>query len=139
MSDQDVAVGNEVAAVEGTRTAIEKFDELYHQVQLAKREMEERVAELMTPIAGLVYEVEHGPLAATVAALEAEMAKLRPAMEAEVIAAGKTVKAEHVQIVYTPPGYKWDTKMLDGMVAFVPQIAAARSDKPASVSVKGAK
>ena len=125
--------------VEDTRTAVEKFDELYHQAQLVKKEIEDQVSELMTPIAGLVYQAEHGPLADLVKSLEEKMASLRPAMEAEVVAAARTVKAEHVQLVYTPPGYKWDTKMLDGMVAFVPQIAAARSDKPASVSVKGAK
>lgn len=132
MSDQQLVV-------EDTRTAVEKFDALYCEIQLVKAEINRQVGEIMAEVAGLVYEVEHGPLSATVAALEDELAKLRPAMEAEVIAAGKTVKAEHVQIVYTPPGYKWDTRMLDGMVAFVPQIAAARSEKPASVSVKGAK
>lgn len=132
MSDQQLAI-------EDTRTAIERFDAKYHEINLVKAEINRQVGEIMAGVAGLVYEVEHGPLAATVAALEDELAKLRPAMEAEVIAAAKTVKAEHVQLVYTPPGCKWDTKMLDGMVAFVPQIAAARSDKPASVSVKGAK
>lgn len=132
MSDQQLVV-------EDTRTAVEKFDAKYYEINLLKAEINRQVGEIMAEVAGLVYEVEHGPLSATVAALEDELAKLRPAMEAEVIAAGKTVKAEHVQIVYTPPGYKWDTRMLDGMVAFVPQIAAARSEKPASVSVKGAK
>ena len=124
---------------EGARTAVERFDELYHQAQLAKKEVEDQVSELVTPIAGLVYQVRHGPLADLVESLEEEMAKLRPAMEAEVIAMGETVKAEHVHLVYVSPGYKWDTRMLDGMVAFVPQLTTARSDKPASVSVKGAK
>ena len=138
MSDT-MDIFDEATEVVDARTAVEKFDAKYYEFNLLKAEINRQVGEIMAEVAGLVYEVEHGPLAATVAALEDELAKLRPAMEAEVVAAGKTVKAEHVQLVYTPPGYKWDTKMLDGMVAFVPQIAAARSDKPASVSVKGAK
>ena len=134
-----IDISDEATEVVDTRTAVEKFDAKYYEINLLKAEINRQVGEIMAEVAGLVYEVEHGPLSAAVAALEDELAKMRPAMEAEVIATGKTVKAEHVQLVYTPPGYKWDTKMLDGMVAFVPQIAAARSDKPASVSVKGAK
>lgn len=132
MSDQQLAV-------EDTRTAVEKFDAKYYEINLAKAEIARQVGEITAEVAGLVYEVEHGPLAKAVEALEGELAKLRPSMEAEVIAAARTIKAEHVQLVYTPPGYKWDTKMLDGMAALVPQIVAARSEKPASVSVKGIK
>lgn len=129
MSDT-MDIFNEATEVVNTRTAVEKFDAKYYEINLLKAEINRQVGEIMAEVAGLVHEVENGPLAEDVKALKDELAKLRPAMEAEVIATGKTVKAEHVQLVYTPPGYKWDTK--NCWMAW--QRSSRRSPRPAATS-----
>jgi hypothetical protein len=67
------------------------------------------------------YEEEVGPV------LEQE-ADLIAKIKARVVEAGKTVKGESLMAVYCKPRITWEAAKLEGMMALVPGLAAARKE-----------
>lgn len=53
-----------------------------------------------------------------------------------VIEHGASVKGEFLHAVYSKPRVSWDTKILDGMIALIPQIAEAKKFGSPSVSIR---
>lgn len=53
-----------------------------------------------------------------------------------VLEAGETVKGGALQAVYTKGRVSWDGKKLDGMMALVPGLSAARKEGEPSVSIR---
>src|SRR5574343_398276 len=96
---------------------------------------EERRAEILKPV-----QQELDALEAEVAPLLAAAAENIAALEAQikraVIAAGETVQGAFFQAVYSKPRVSWDSKKLDGMMAIIPGLEAARSVGEPSVSIR---
>ena len=59
-------------------------------------------------------------------ALSGGIDSLTAEIKAEVIAAGTTVKSEHLQAVYAKGRVSWDNKALDGYAVAHPEIGAFR-------------
>ena len=64
-----------------------------------------------------------------IAALEAEV-------RADVLAGGETCKGSHLMAVWSKGRVSCDTKKLDGMMALIPALKAARKEGEPSVSIR---
>ncbi len=74
---------------------------------------------------------------AKTAKLREEMAGLEGQIKAEIANLGETVKAAGYMAVYNAPRVSWDTKMLEGMRALLPQLDKARKvAKKGSCSIR---
>lgn len=69
-------------------------------------------------------------------AVAANIAGLTDEIKAEVIAAGESVKGNHLQAVYTKGRVSWDTKALDGYATAHPEIASFRKVGEPTVSIR---
>jgi len=72
-------------------------------------------------------------------AAEAEAAALEAEIKAEVIQVGATVKSAHLQAVWNKGRVTWDGAKLDGMLALIPALAAARKEGEPTVTIRIAK
>jgi len=71
-------------------------------------------------------------------AVDENIDALTAEIKADVLANGATVKGAHLSAVYSKGRVSWDTKMLDGMIALVPQLATARKEGDPSISIRKA-
>jgi hypothetical protein len=118
---------------------IEKLNQLaefYAQrdaLMLAKQAEVEKIytPEIRQAVADIEVEFAQKAEAVTanIAALEAEV-------KDAVLAAGKSVKGEYLQAVWSKPRVSWDTKTLDGLMIAIPQLAQARKEGAPSVSIR---
>lgn len=69
-------------------------------------------------------------------AAEEAAASLEAEIRAEVVAGGVTVKGSHLMAVWNKGRVSWDGKKLDGMLAIIPQLAAARKEGDPTVSIR---
>jgi len=60
-------------------------------------------------------------------------------IKTQVLELGQSVKGRRWQFVYSKPRVTWDVKKLDGMMIIVPELAQARKEGEASVSVREVK
>ena len=67
---------------------------------------------------------------------DAMIASMTDKVKAAVLAEGDTVKCSHLMAVYNKPRVTWDSKKLDGMMALVPGLAAARKEGEPTVSIR---
>lgn len=67
---------------------------------------------------------------------QGKMDELTAEIKAAVIEHGASVKGSHFHAVYAKGRISWDSKMLDGMIALVPQLATARKEGDPSVSLR---
>lgn len=61
---------------------------------------------------------------------------LTTAVKSEVLKGGATCKGSHLMAVWVKGRISWDSKKLDGMMALVPGLAAARSEGEPSVTIR---
>lgn len=64
--------------------------------------------------------------------------KLEAQAKEAVLAEGKTVKGGALQAVYSAGRVTWNSDMLDGMIALVPDIAKARKEGKPSITIRKA-
>lgn len=69
-------------------------------------------------------------------AAEEAAANLEAEIRAEVVVGGVTVKGSHLMAVWNKGRVSWDGKKLDGMLAIIPQLAAARKEGEPTVSIR---
>lgn len=69
-------------------------------------------------------------------AVTANIEALTSAVKAEVLKDGATCKGSHLMAVWVKGRISWDSKKLDGMMALVPGLAAARSEGEPSVTIR---
>ncbi len=69
-------------------------------------------------------------------AVNKQIAELEAIAKQAVLEAGETVKGGALQAVYSKGRVSWDGKKLDGMMALVPGLAAARKEGDPSVSIR---
>lgn len=69
-------------------------------------------------------------------ALKGGIDSLTAEIKAEVASAGATVKADHLQAVYSKGRVSWDTKALDGYAAGHPEVLPFRKEGDPSVSIR---
>lgn len=70
------------------------------------------------------------------AAVTENIEALTTAVKAEVLKGGATCKGAHLMAVWVKGRVSWDGKKLDGMMALVPGLAAARSEGEPSVTIR---
>ena len=78
-------------------------------------------------------DAEYGPM---IEAAEKNAAELEEQIKAAVIAEGASVKSTWLHAVYTKGRVTWDGKKLDGMMALLPGLEAARKVGEPSVSIR---
>ena len=61
---------------------------------------------------------------------------LKADIEADVIQKGESVKGARFTAVYVKGRVTWDTKMLDGMMSLIPQLADARKQGEPSAQIR---
>jgi hypothetical protein len=66
--------------------------------------------------------------------LQSEMDALKAEISQDVVSVGETVRSAGFAVIYTAGRTSWDSKKLEGMMAFIPQIAEARKIGDPSVS-----
>lgn len=71
--------------------------------------------------------------------VDANIANLTDEVKAAVVANGASVKGTYLHAVWTKGRVSWDGKQLDGMMALIPGLAAARSEGSPSVSIRNLK
>lgn len=119
---------------------IEKLNligDLQDEIELAILRKAEKLAALEKQIPAEILDAmrrAENDAAETLERCEREAAELRAEVKAEVLAAGKSVKGAHIEARFVKGRVSWDGKALDAMIAFVPQIATARSEGQSSVS-----
>jgi phage host-nuclease inhibitor protein Gam len=64
------------------------------------------------------------------------IAKLEKAIKEAAREHGKTVKGKHFSAVYVKGRVSWNTDMLDGMIALVPQLEKARKEGEPSITIR---
>jgi hypothetical protein len=69
-------------------------------------------------------------------ALQAEIDKLTAEIKDDVLRLGGTVKGEYMMAVYNKPRVSWDTKALDAMASFIPNINEAKKVGEPSVTIR---
>lgn len=69
-------------------------------------------------------------------AIEEKIAELEEHVKAAVIEAGQTVKAGALMAVFMKGRVSWDNKKLEGMMAFIPDLAKARSESKPTVQIR---
>lgn len=119
-------------------SALTEYEEVSHRFELIKADLETERQKIMAPVASelVALEAEYEP---TLKAAEAKLAKLREEVNAEVVAAGHTLKGETLQACYVKGRVSWDTKALDGYSAAHPEIAQFKTVGAPSVSIRAIK
>lgn len=64
------------------------------------------------------------------------IADLTTKIKDAVVVCGETVKGSHLMAVYSKGRITWDGKKLDGMMALVPGLAAARKEGEPTVAIR---
>ena len=90
---------------------------------------------LMATVNGQLADLE-AEYAPKVQALSDNYAKVEAEVRAEVLAGGATVKGSHLMAVWSKGRVTWDTKILDGLMIAVPQLALARKEGDPSVLLR---
>ena len=113
----------------------------------------DRLAEIQAhqTVLGMDYDEKRRSIQATIQseldALDAEYQPLKnnlseqsSALEAEIkqetLVTGATIHGAHMMAVWAKGRVSWDSKQLEGMIAIIPQIAAARKEGEPSVSLR---
>ncbi len=69
-------------------------------------------------------------------AAEEQAAALEAEIKADILAHGATVKGAAMMAVWNKGRVSWDAKLLEGMMALIPQIAQARSEGQPTVTIR---
>jgi len=87
-------------------------------------EVKARMAEIKTEFGGKAE------------AVAANIATLKDEISAEVLASAATIKGAYYMAVWNKGRTSWDSKKLDGMMSFIPQIKDAQKTGEPSVSFR---
>ena len=113
--------------------ALAEYQSQRDYLELKKQEL---IDSVLTPeIRARLDEIE-AEFAPQFEAVDANTTALEAEIKADVIQAGATVKAAHLQAVFTKGRVSWDTKALDGYAAAHPEIAPFRKEGAPSVSIR---
>jgi len=117
---------------------LNQYAEIKSQIDLLHLDLDVRRAEIMETVMPQLQalEAEAEPM---LAAASEKMTVLENEIKAAVITAGASVKGTHFQAVYTKGRVAWDSKKLDGMMALIPGLEAARSVGAPTVSIRANK
>lgn len=117
------------------KTLLDQYAEYKAQADALRLAAEERRAEILKPVQPELdaLDAEITPL---LAAAAENIATLEAQIKPAVIAAGATVKGDYFMAVYAKGRVSWDGKKLDGMMAIIPGLEAARSVGEPSVSIR---
>ena len=115
MQEDQKKIGDAKAQIDADLQA--KVADVYRQVEIRKQEIS---AEFSDKAAGVLDNI----------------AKLTADIKNAVKEVGKTVKGKFYQAVYVKGRVSWNTDMLDGMIAVIPQLAKARKEGEPSVTLR---
>ena len=71
--------------------------------------------------------------------LEEGIATMKKAIGAKVLAHGSPVKGSALQAIINKGRITWDSKQLEGMMALIPGLSAARKEGEPTVTIRGIK
>lgn len=115
---------------------INQLDEFMCQRDMIAVHKQEAIDKILTPeIKAQLADVE-AEFSGQLSAVDENIASLTADIKADVLAGGATVKGERLSAVWSKGRVSWDTKMLDGMIALVPQLSKARKEGEPSVSIR---
>lgn len=106
--------------------ALESLSELKALQSTINMEYENKRAQLLTPEirqAQADLEAEFSP---KMSKLSENISVLEAAIKQQVIDIGRSVKGRHLRAEFVRPRITWDSKMLEGVAAVIPQVAQAR-------------
>lgn len=70
------------------------------------------------------------------AAVDENISTLEEQIKTDTVQGGQSVKGAYLQAVYSKGRVSWDSKMLDGMIALVPQLEKARKVGEPSITIR---
>jgi hypothetical protein len=106
----------------------EKRAEIFEQARRETQDVFDAVAKRKAEIE-MEFLGKAGAVDDNIKALEAEI-------KADAKSCGKTVKGKYFMAVYVKGRVTWNTDMLDGMIALVPQLEKARKEGEPSVTLR---
>lgn len=129
-----------------TEQKLDQISEFDAQRVLLNQDYANKVAEIMLPVQAQIdalmasvqpalndLDAEYKP---KMTAIDVNKASLEAEVRSETISAGKTVKGQYIQCVYSSPRVTWDSKQLDGLMIVLPQLAQARKVGEPSTSFR---
>lgn len=114
----------------------------YNSTAMEKRaiidsEMQAKTAQVYADLAQRKRDIE-AEFAGKLDAVDANIKALEAEVKQDAKAHGSTVKGKYFSAIYVKGRVTWNTDMLDGMVALVPQLAAARKEGEPSITLRKA-
>ena len=117
--------------------ALQTLSELYAQRDLLNSEIETKRREILRAVQAELDALEE-ETAPMIEAISNKIATAEVQAKEAVIQKGESVKGYGLHLVYTQGRVTWETKILDWLVAFYPEIGKARKVGAASVSIRRA-
>lgn len=122
-----------------TQDKLNRLADLQAQADVIRAHFDELRASILTPeIQAQLNEIDAEQKTA-LDVLQDGLNSLTAEIKADVIAAGASVKGDHLQAVWTKGRVSWDTKALDGYAAAHPEITPFRKEGEPSVTIRGVK
>lgn len=118
------------------KKALDRLSELQSALDALGLQKQALIDQVITPeVRAQLAEID-AEFAPMIEAATAQANELEVQIKIAVIAAGASVKGTYLQAVYSKPRVTWDSKQLDGMMALIPGLAAARKEGAPSVSLR---
>lgn len=119
-----------------TASKLDRLAELQAAPDAIRLQKQALVDSILTPeIRAKLAEID-AEFAPQLTAAEEAAAVLEAEIKADVLAGGATVKGTHIMAVWNNGRVSWDSKKLDGMLAIIPQLGAARKEGEPTVSFR---
>lgn len=139
MTDQTVEVANRAQLADSAEIALNKLDVLRAKLEAMTLGKQDRIAAIITPEIQAQLDAIEAEYTEMAAETVERIAGAEASVKSLVLALGESVKAVHLQAVYTKPRVTWDTKSLDGYAVAHPEIGVFRREGEASVSIRAVK
>lgn len=94
------------------------------------------IDKVMTPTIRQAIDDIEAEFASRAEAVQANIAALTEEIKQDVLAGGATVKGAHFMAVWNKGRVSWDSKLLEGLMIAVPELAKARKEGEPSVSIR---
>jgi len=120
-------------------TKLEELADLRAAPDALRLELDERIRAMLGDSLYSALKNTEAEYSAKTEAVTAEAAALEAEIKAEVLDAGQSVKSAHLMAVYNKGRVTWDGKQLEGMMALIPGLAAARKKGEPTVSFRAVK
>lgn len=115
---------------------LDQLSEYSSQLNVLDIARKDAIAKVLTPEIQAQLDAIDDEYAGMEDAVNANLEKLQDEIEADVLAAGASVKGTHLQAIWMKGRVSWDTKALDGYAAAHPEIAPFRKEGQPTVSIR---